>query len=137
MGDLLTGLNLEGERNSVIISETNLYGTILSANDSFCNISGYKRDELIGSSHNIIRHPSMPKELFRQLWMTLQQGDTFRAVIKNRAKDGSHYWVSATIMPVFQGDKIIRYVGGRHLITDEELAEELFKKQMDGFENKA
>jgi len=131
----LAGFNLEG-RNSVIISEADLLGTILSANDPFCAISGYSKDELIGQSHNIIRHPSMPKELFRQLWITIKGGETFRAVIKNRAKDGSHYWVNATIMPVFQGGKIIRYVGGRHLITDDKLAEELFQKQMQSFANK-
>lgn len=136
MGDLLAGLNLEGERNSVIISETDLYGTILSANDPFCNISGYNRDELIGRSHNIIRHPGMPKELFRRLWITIKKGETFRAVIKNQAKDKSHYWVNATIMPVFHAGKIIRYVGGRHLITDDKLAEELFQKQMAVFESK-
>ncbi|HEV8513342.1 MAG TPA: PAS domain-containing protein [Cyclobacteriaceae bacterium] len=136
MERLLAGLNLEGERNSVIISETDLHGTILSANDPFCTISGYSREELIGRSHNIIRHPSMPKELFRQLWMTIKKGDTFRAVIKNRTKSGDHYWVNATIMPVFHGGKIIRYVGGRYLITDDKLAEELFQKQMAAFENK-
>lgn len=136
MGDLLVGRNLEGERNPVIISETDLYGKIISANDPFCAISGYKRDELIGNSHNIIRHPSMPKELFRQLWITIKQGDTFRAVIKNQSKGGSHYWVNATIMPIFHGGEIVRYVGGRHLITDDKLAEELFQKQMAGFINK-
>ena len=135
MKRLFAGLNLEG-RNPVIISETDLYGKIISANDPFCAISGYTRDELIGRSHNIIRHPGMPKELFRHLWMTIKQGDTFRAIIKNRAKDGGHYWVNATIMPVFQGGEIVRYVGGRHLITDDKLAEELFQKQMIGFVNK-
>jgi PAS domain S-box-containing protein len=136
MRDLLARLSLEGERSPVIISETDLNGKIISANDPFCLVSGYTRDELIGSSHNIIRHPSMPKELFRQLWMAIQKGDTFRSMIKNRAKDGSDYWVNATIMPVFQADKIIRYVGARHLITDDKLAEELFQKQMAGFETK-
>jgi PAS domain S-box-containing protein len=135
MRNLLVGLNLEGERNPVIISETDLHGTILSANDPFCAISGYRRDELIGRSHNIIRHPSMPKELFHQLWMTIKNGDVFRALIKNQAKDGNHYWVNATIMPVFHGGKITRYVGGRHLITDDTLAEELFQRQMAGFKN--
>lgn len=137
MGGSLVGLNLEGERSSVIISETDLQGTILSANDPFCAVSGYSRDELIGHSHNIIRHPSMPKELFRELWMTIQKGNTFRAVIKNQAKDGNHYWVNATIMPVFRAGKIIRYVGGRYLLNDDKLAEELFKTQMAGFKNKA
>jgi methyl-accepting chemotaxis protein len=136
MGDLFATLNLEGERNSVIISETDLHGKILFANDPFCSISGYNRDELIGCSHNIIRHPTMPKELFHRLWMTITKGDVFRAVIKNQTKNGNHYWVNATIMPVFHGSKIIRYVGGRHLMTDDKLAEELFQKQMARFENK-
>jgi methyl-accepting chemotaxis protein len=114
----------------VIISETDLQGKILAANDSFCEISGYRRDELIGRPHNIIRHPSMPKELFRQLWSTIQRGEAFRTVLKNRTKDGQHYWVNATIMPIFHGGEIVRYVGGRHLLQDDALAEELYKKQM-------
>ena len=123
----------DAENKLVIISETDLKGNIISANDPFCAISGYRRDELIGSPHNIIRHPSMPKELFRQLWATIQRGDVFRAVIKNRTKRGGHYWVSATIMPVFQGGLIVRYVGARYLLKDDKFAEELFSKQMSGF----
>jgi len=121
---------LGGERNLVIISETDLEGKIIAANDAFCSISGYRRDELINSPHNIIRHPHMPKDLFRHLWVTIQRGDVFRGVIKNQAKDGHHYWVNATIMPVFHGGEIVRYVGGRHLLNDDKLAEELFIKQM-------
>jgi len=121
----------------VIISETDLHGTIISANDPFCAISGYRRDELIGSPHNIIRHPSMPKELFLHLWATIQKGDVFRGIIKNLSKEGHHYWVNATIMPVFHGGEIVRYVGGRHLLNDDRLAEELFKKQMAVFQNQA
>jgi PAS domain S-box-containing protein len=122
--------NLPGKKNFVIISETDLLGNIVSANDPFCAVSGYCRNELIGKQHSIIRHPSMPKELFQRLWSTIQQGDVFRAVIKNKTKNGNHYWVNATIMPVFSGREIIRYVGGRHVIEDENLAEELFNKQM-------
>lgn len=114
---------------SVILSETDVFGNILFANDAFCDISGYSRNELIGSPHNIIRHPSMPGELFRQLWYTIQRGEIFRAIIKNRMKDGRHYWVNATILPVFEDGKIVRYMGGRHLIKDDRLAEELFKTQ--------
>jgi methyl-accepting chemotaxis protein len=125
--------NFPGKKNFVIISETDLLGNIVSANESFCAVSGYSRDELVGKPHNIIRHPSMPKELFQKLWSTIQQGDVFRAVIKNSTKNGNHYWVNATIMPVFSGREIIRYVGGRHVIEDENLAEELFKKQMSTF----
>ena len=128
--------NFGNNEKLVIISETDLLGNIVTANDPFCSISGYRRDELIGSPHNIIRHPSMPKELFRELWLTIQRGDVFRAIIKNRAKDGTHYWVNATIMPVFQGGQIVRYLGGRYLLNDDRLAEELFKKQMELFQNK-
>jgi PAS domain S-box-containing protein len=128
--------NFENKGSLVILSETDLYGTIISANDPFCAISGYHRDELIGSPHNIIRHPSMPKELFRHLWTTIQQGEVFRGIIKNLSKDGHHYWVNATIMPLFYGGEIVRYVGGRYLLNDDNLAEELFKKQMANFPNK-
>jgi methyl-accepting chemotaxis protein len=138
MENFFEGLkDLRGERNSVIISETDLRGKIISANDPFCTISGYSRDELIGMPHNIIRHPAMPKKLFQQLWSTIQRGDVFRAVIKNRAKDGHHYWVNATIMPVFHGGEIVRYVGGRYLLCDDNLAEEFFIKQMHNFKNQS
>lgn len=66
--------------------------TILFANETFCIVSKYSHDELIGKSHNIILHPDMPTQLFNLLWNTIRKGDTFRAVIKNRAKDDSHYW---------------------------------------------
>ena len=124
------------DRTLVIISETDLSGNITAANDPFCAISGYSKDELIGNPHNIIRHPTMPKELFKQLWVTIQRGDVFRGIIKNQAKDGHHYWVNATIMPVFHGGQIVRYVGGRHLLNDDKLAEELFIKQMAGFKDR-
>jgi len=128
--------NFGNKGSLVIISEADLIGNIIAANDPFCTISGYSRDELIGSPHNIIRHPTMPKELFKHLWTTIQKGDVFRGIIKNLSKEGHHYWVNATIMPVFQGGKIVRYLGGRYLLNDDKLAEEHFKKQMAGFKNK-
>ena len=117
------------ESPSVIISETDLFGTIVFVNDTFCTISGFSRVELVGSPHNIIRHPSMPKELFRLLWSTIKRGESFRAIIKNKMKDGHHYWVNATIMPVYQGGQIIRYIGGRRYIKDDRLAEDLYRTQ--------
>lgn len=115
--------------DSIIISETDTKGTILYANDNFCQLSGYTRNELIGQQHNIIRHPSMPPELFQLMWATIKQGQVFRGVIKNRRKDGGYYWVNATIMPIFKGSEIIGYTGGRYLIDDEAAAEELFRRQ--------
>jgi PAS domain-containing protein len=69
----------------------------------------------------------MPKELFWHLWAKIKSGQTFRAVIKNRAKDGTHYWVECIIMPVIDGrGEIVRYIAVRHLLTDEAKAKELF-----------
>ncbi|MBX7089203.1 MAG: PAS domain-containing protein [Cyclobacteriaceae bacterium] len=75
-----------------LYSEADERGYILFANEVFCEISKYSKDELIGQPHSIIRHPDMPKKLFEILWKTIAEGKTFRGIIKNRAKDGSHYW---------------------------------------------
>ena len=116
--------------DAVLISETDHLGIILHANDAFCAISGYSREELVGNSHNIVRHPSMPGKLFRHLWSTIKSGNVFRGVIKNQAKDGTYYWVNCTMIPVFEKREIVRYLSARRLITDEKLAEELFAKQV-------
>ncbi len=117
------------QNRDIIISETDPYGTILYANDNFCAISGFSMEELVGSPHKIIRHPSMPKELFHFLWATLRKGEVFRGIIKNQTKDQLHYWVNSTILPVFENGKVVKYTAGRHLITDDKLAEELYNLQ--------
>jgi PAS domain S-box-containing protein len=122
----------KGKKDNLItlFSETDPYGTITFANDTFCEVSKYRLEELIGKPHSIIRHPHMPVKLFGLLWETIKGGHVFRAVIKNLAKDKSPYWVRATIMPIHDGDnKIINYVGVRHLIEDTELAEKLYAQQ--------
>jgi len=120
---------LNGPIDSILISETDPYGNIILANDNFCAVSQYGREELIGSPHNIIRHPAMPKELFKYLWSTIKRGEVFRGIIKNLKKDGSPYWVNATVIPVFQNDKIAGYIGGRSLLNDEKAAEQLFNEE--------
>lgn len=122
-----------GDPDSVIISEASPQGIILNVNDNFCEISGYSREELIGQPHNIIRHPSMPKELFQRLWSTIQKGEVYRGIIKNRRKDGGHYWADIIIIPIVQNHQIARYVGGRHVISDEKLAEDLFSQEAKKF----
>ncbi|WP_177199827.1 PAS domain S-box protein [Flexibacter flexilis] len=103
-----------------IISESDLYGNILSANDKFCEISGYSREELIGKPHNMVRHPDTPKEIFKELWDTIKAGKVFQGKIKNRRKDGSAYWVEATIAPVLDEDgKPLKYIGIRFDVTAE------------------
>lgn len=110
----------------VIMSSTDTKGIIMYASEAFCNISGYSKKELIGSNHNIVRHPDMPKELFKELWKTIQNGKTWKGEIKNLKKDGGFYWVEATIEPKFNTEgKIIAYEAIRTDIT----AKKLFLEQ--------
>ena len=105
-----------------IVSESDLRGDIITINEKFCEVSQYHREELLGKPHNIVRHPDMPKETFRQLWATIGQGKTFRGIIKNRKKDGNPYYVDAVIAPVMGKDgKPVKYIGVRYDITDMEL----------------
>ena len=113
-----------------LLSETDPRGRITFVNDAFCRISKYTRDELLGQPHNIIRHPDMPKELFERLWSTILRGDIFKGVLKNRARDGSHYWVNATIMAIQdQDNRFGKCIGVRYLIPDEKTARNLFEAQ--------
>jgi len=76
-----------------LVSETDLKGVITYGNDYFMEIAGYSKEEIIGESHNIIRHPDMPRIVFKLLWDTIQKGSNINAVVKNLAKDGRYYWV--------------------------------------------
>jgi methyl-accepting chemotaxis protein len=105
-----------------IVSEADKKGDILSINAKFIEVSKYSRDELIGHPHNTTRHPDMPKETFRQMWQTIGRGEMFRGIIKNRAKDGTPYYVDAVVAPIL-GDngKPMKYLGVRYDITEAEL----------------
>ena len=87
----------------LFVSRTNKQGVILSGNDVFARVSGYEKCQLIGKPHNIIRHPDMPRCVFRLLWNTIQQNKVIVAYVKNRAIDGRYYWVLATIFPTADG----------------------------------
>lgn len=105
-----------------IVSEADKKGDILSINDKYVEISKYSRDELIGSGHNITRHPDMPKATFKQMWSTIGHGQIFRGVIKNRAKDGTPYYVDAVVAPIMgENGKPKKYLGVRYDITAAEL----------------
>jgi methyl-accepting chemotaxis protein len=105
-----------------IVSWADRKGDILSVNDKYVEVSQYSRDELIGSPHSITRHPDMPKETFKKLWSTIGRGETFRGVIKNRAKDGTPYYVDAVIAPVLgENGKPMKYLGVRYDITEAEI----------------
>jgi methyl-accepting chemotaxis protein len=105
-----------------IVSEADKKGDILSCNDKFIEVSKYSRKELIGNGHNTTRHPDMPKEVFKQMWQTIGRGDIFRGVVKNRAKDGTPYYVDAVIAPILgENGKPMKYLGVRYDITEAEL----------------
>lgn len=81
------------DKSQVIVSKTDLFGTILYANDAFSNTSEYSKLEIVGEPHNVIRHPDMPKIIFKVLWQHLKEGKNFHAIIKNLTKSGRYYWV--------------------------------------------
>lgn len=118
--------------NSTIMSEADLNGTIIFANDKLCKVAKYSREEMIGKGHNLFRHPDMPAALFKLLWNTIQAGKVFRGIVKNKAKDGSVYWVDATIAPVLDDNgKPKKYIGVRYVIEKEEVAKKLFDEQLE------
>ena len=103
----------------IITSTTDTKGIITDVSDAFVDISGYTREELIGQPHNMVRHADMNKEVFKELWSTIKSGKTWRGEIVNLAKDGSSYWVKATIEPIFGNNgQIISYMAVRQNITD-------------------
>lgn len=105
-----------------IVSEADLKGDIVTVNDKFLEVSKYPTKELIGFGHNTTRHPDMPKEVFKEMWDTISQGNVFRGVVKNRAKDGMPYWVDAVISPVLgENGKPRKYIGIRYDITKMEM----------------
>ena len=105
-----------------IVSEADKKGDIVSINEKFIEVSKYSRNELVGHPHSTTRHPDMPKETFKQMWSTIGRGDMFRGVIKNRAKDGTPYYVDAVVAPIL-GDngKPMKYLGVRYDITETEI----------------
>ncbi|MCU4675227.1 EAL domain-containing protein [Catenovulum sp. 2E275] len=108
-----------------IVAITDEKGIILSANDKFCEISKYSRDELIGHTHKIINSNYHPKSFFKDMWQTIKSGKVWHGEICNKAKDGSFYWVSSTIVPLLSASGLPeRYIAIRADITDRKLAEQ-------------
>jgi len=96
-----------------LVSRTDLKGVITHANDAFVDISGFTREELLGSSHNIVRHPDMPEAAFADLWQTVKAGLPWHGVVKNRCKSGDYYWVRAYVVPVRRNGATIGYMSVR------------------------
>jgi len=102
---------------SVLVSKTDLQGTITYANEDFVEASGYDYDELIGQPHNILRHPDVPKAVFADFWKTIQSGRPWNQIVKNRRKNGDFYWVEANVTPIFEKGKITGYMSVRRAAT--------------------
>nr|WP_314706270.1 PAS domain-containing protein [uncultured Comamonas sp.] len=100
-----------------LVSKTDLKGVITYANEAFVNASGYALDELLGHSHNIVRHPDMPCAAFEDMWHTLKSGKPWRGIVKNRCKDGGYYWVDACVVPIKRNDQVIGYMSVRKHAT--------------------
>ncbi|CAN8141814.1 methyl-accepting chemotaxis protein [uncultured Thiomicrorhabdus sp.] len=103
-----------------IVSHTDLYGNITAVNEAFLDASGYEWSELVGEPHNILRHPDVPAIVFKDFWDTIQAGKPWSQIVKNRCKNGDHYWVHANATPVFEDGEITGYMSLRMAATEEE-----------------
>lgn len=108
-------------KDMMIVSETDEKGIIVYANDDFCKIAGFSREELIGKAHNMVRHNDMPKAAFEDLWKTIKSGNIWHGIVKNNTKDGNYYWVNATAYSSKTVDGKVRYISVRVKPTDEEV----------------
>jgi aerotaxis receptor len=95
--------------NQRLISTTDTTGQITSCNDEFVAVSGFSREQLIGSLHNLVRHPDMPEQVFAQMWEYLKAGKSWMGIINNRCKNGDHYWVNAYITPILEHGRVVGY----------------------------
>lgn len=109
----VTGNEYPFPAGSTLVSTTDEKGRILYCNDSFIQVSGFLKEELLGQPHNLIRHPDMPEEAFRDLWATITAGKPWSAPVKNRRKNGDFYWVMANVTPIFDGGQPVGYMSVR------------------------
>ena len=107
----------------LIVSKTDLKGSITYVNKDFLDISGFSEAELIGQPHNIVRHPDMPAEAFEDLWRTLDAGRPWTGYVKNRCKNGDFYWVLANAAPIWEGSRIVGYMSVRRAVPRDVIAE--------------
>jgi methyl-accepting chemotaxis protein len=114
---------------SSIVSKTDLKGHITYINRDFMEISGFVESELIGKNHNVIRHPDMPPEAFADLWNTVKAGKPWNGMVKNRCKNGDHYWVEANVAPLREKGEVTGYMSVRSKATRQQIdeAEALYK----------
>ncbi|MCC2618040.1 methyl-accepting chemotaxis protein [Aestuariibacter halophilus] len=117
-----------------LISGTDTRGVITYCNKAFVEVSGFSQQELIGKNHNIVRHPDMPPAVFKAMWDTLSQGKVWMGLVKNRRKNGDHYWVSAFVTPVFEDNRIVGYESVRVPASgaEKQRAENIYQRLLAG-----
>lgn len=109
----VTGRGFPLEPDQTLVSTTDLKGRITYCNPAFIRVSGYSREELMGQPHNLVRHPDMPEEAFRDMWQNIASGQPWLGVVKNRRKNGDHYWVLANVTPLMKDGRPIGYMSVR------------------------
>jgi methyl-accepting chemotaxis protein/aerotaxis receptor len=119
----VTQKSVDFRDDMLLVSKTDEKGKISFANKDFVAISGFLNSELIGSPHNIVRHPDMPKQAFADMWQTLKQGQPWEGLVKNRCKNGDHYWVRANVTPVVENGAVAGYISIRSKPSAEEVRE--------------
>ena len=107
--------------SDTLLSSTDLKGCIVYANDAFIQVSGFGREELYGKAHNVVRHPDMPPAAFKDMWDTMRRGLPWTALVKNRRKDGDHYWVRANASPIRHGGEVVGFLSVRTKASEEEV----------------
>ncbi|KOF51990.1 chemotaxis protein [Achromobacter sp. DMS1] len=130
----VTNVETKLRDDQYLISRTDTKGRIVYANPAFVEVSGFSSEELIGKAHNIVRHPDMPPAAYEDLWRTLQAGESWLGLVKNRRKDGGYYWVLANATPIVENGEVVAYSSVRIKPTDEqiEMAEALYARMREG-----
>lgn len=126
----VTDKELSMKDGTILVTETDAKGVITKANDAFIEISGFSKSELIGKSHNVVRHPDMPPEAFEDLWKTVKSGNPWVGTVKNRCKSGDYYWVEANVTPIYKNGRIDSIMSCRYSPSREQIreAETLYDK---------
>jgi aerotaxis receptor len=120
---LVTELESPFPEGRLIVSRTDPEGIITHVNQSFIDMSGYSREELLGAPHYILRHPDMPPVVFKGLWDTLERGEKWQGYVKNLRKDGGFYWVKAAVIPNIRNNKVVGYTSVRRKPSRQKVAE--------------
>jgi aerotaxis receptor len=130
----ITNQEVDYPANANILSTTNLKGALTYFNKDFLDISGFESDELMGKNHNVVRHPEMPPAAFEDLWRNVKAGESWMGMVKNRCKNGDHYWVDAFVTPISKDGTVAEYQSVRRKPDREYVtrAEKVYQPLMDG-----